>query len=211
MPYTPKYTTVNNIRLKLASRLNIISTPVPDDEFYPGINTRPAQSIVDSNLLELVLEEKESFLDMILDQIYVLPLRNSHPILREIVDNWVIAELMKIYYQGVGLSNVSNEIGNLANDLLARANYLVGTLCAGRDVFLPINHPNDNPVKRPLPFILKGEIQKPPEALVIGNTILHDVHDRNSSVRHMGIDFGDEIPHMKTAYSGRARGAMEPL
>lgn len=206
MPYNPKYTTLNSIQLKLAHRLNInpTNTPVPEDEFFPGINTRPAQNIVDKDLLELILEEKESFLDMILSQAYELPLKNQHPILREIIDNWVIAELMKIHFQGVGLANVSGDIQNTANDLIARGNYLVATLMVGRNIFLPIPMPSDSDFNPPIPFILPGETQVPPETLVKKESIIMGMKTRNSSKEHMNIEWGYEAPNLS---ENRAKGA----
>ncbi len=69
----------------------------------PGIASRPAQNIVDLELLSDVLEEKESILDHVLNHAYELPLKNRHPILRRIVDNLVIADLMRLYFQEVGI------------------------------------------------------------------------------------------------------------
>lgn len=173
--------------------------------------TRPTQNLVDEDLLDLILEEKESFLNMVLDQAYELPLKNSHPILREIIDNWVIAELLKVYYHGVGLSNVSSDISQTATDLNARANYLLATIMVGRDIYLPVPMPNDSPMKRPIPFILKGETQKPPETLVIRESIIMGASTRNSS-EEMGIDWGYETPMLSDNLNrqSRARGAMRP-
>lgn len=205
--YTPKYTTYDSIRLKLNSRLSIdLSGTTPPDEWYPGINTRPAQNLVKDDLLYLVAEEKESFIDSILIHAYELPLRNRHPILREIADNLIIAELMRIYYQGIGLSNVSADINNMANDMVYKAYQLLGGIVAGRNVALPIPPPKGDGLHQPMAYILQGEIQKPPEALLIAQPMYSAPITRHSSRRHMDIDW-DEVPRNDAI---RAKGGMTP-
>lgn len=207
-PYTPKYTNYQSIRLKLNSRLNLdLSSTTNPDDWYPGLNTRPAQNVVKDDLLFLVAEEKESFIDSVLIHAYELPLKNSHPILREIADNLIIAELMRIYYQGIGLSNVAADINNAANDMVYKAYQLLGGIVAGRNIALPIPPPKGDGLHSPMAYILPGEIQKPPEALLIAQPMFSAPVTRHSSTRHMDIEWEYEAPRNNVI---RARGGMTP-
>ena len=89
MPYTPKYTTTEKVGRKLKGRLSLQDTEIFDT----------TQS-VDEFLLLDILEEQEYTLDLTLRQVYILPLRNSHPILRRIVDNLCVSELLSIHFLG---------------------------------------------------------------------------------------------------------------
>lgn len=203
--HTLKYTTYNSIKLKLNTRLNLDTSGTNNpDEWYPGINTRPAQNLVKDELLYLVAEEKESFIDSVLIHAYELPLKHSHPILREIADNLIIAELMRIYFQGVGLSNVSADISNMANDMVYKAYQLLGGIVAGRNVALPIPPHHGDSMHQPMAYILQGEIQKPPESLLIAQPMYSAPITRHSASKHMDIDW-EEVPRNNAI---RARGGM---
>jgi hypothetical protein len=182
----------------------------------PGIASRPAQNIVDLELLSDVLEEKESILDHVLNHAYELPLKNRHPILRRIVDNLVIADLMRLYFQGVGINSVSADINNTAMSLDQEAYTLLGGIMAGRTVVLPNGQLLQNePLNRPSAYILKGEVMKTSETLPIMGGIM-GVKTRYSSYDHMGIDWDVETPPLTDNLvfndnKTRAKGALRPL
>ncbi|MFN7161359.1 MAG: hypothetical protein ACK4NC_07220 [Candidatus Gracilibacteria bacterium] len=163
--------------------------------------------MVNPELLYLVAEEKENFIDTILIHAYELPLKNSHPILREIADNLIIAELMRVYYQGVGLSNVTGDVNNMANDMVYKAYQLLGGIVAGRNVALPVPPPRGDGMHQPMAYILQGEVQKPPEALLIAQPMYSAPVTRHSSTKHMGIEWEYEAPRNDRV---RARGGMLP-
>ena len=64
MPYTPKYTATEKVGRKLKGRLSLQDTEIFDT----------TQS-VDEFLLLDVIEEQEYIFDLIIGQVYVLPLR----------------------------------------------------------------------------------------------------------------------------------------
>lgn len=76
------YASLESIQRKLNNRLKIDS-----GEFYPVQE-------VDSDLITDVIEEKESYVDLYLAQVYEMPLKNRQPVVKTIVENLVMAKLI---------------------------------------------------------------------------------------------------------------------
>jgi hypothetical protein len=133
MAYRFKYTSLDNLTRKLRGRLNIGE----DDALTIYPNDTPGQT-VDSQLIEIVAEQKEIYLDYILNQIYVLPLLNRHPILEDIVDSLVISDLLLIHFQGSGgYGGLSADISQQGDILKTHANTLLGMLAVGPNLQIP--------------------------------------------------------------------------
>jgi len=125
------YTTLDNISRKLVGRLNLVK---PDlSTLYPTDN--PTQS-VDPDLVESLVSEQEYYLDLVLGQIYNLPLANKHPILTTIIDSLVISELMLVHFLGVtaGLGADTSGYGLSHQN---KANTLLNQLTAGFNIVIP--------------------------------------------------------------------------
>lgn len=109
-----KYATIDGISRKLKGRLKI---PNDDTILYPTDN--PGQ-IVDEDLISLLIEETEEFVDYRLNAIYELPLLNEHPIVRNIVESLVISDLITIHFTGVG-GGISGDNSRQGDALKERA------------------------------------------------------------------------------------------
>lgn len=169
-----KYTTFEKLERKLRGRLKIVE--IQDNPLYPSTSL---QQEVDPDLVEDVIEEQENFLDLILEQIYILPLKNNHPILTDIINNLVMAEILKVHFQGQGLANVGSDLSGLARDTKMEAYNKLAMLTVGYQVFIP----NQQIIIKPQgmteyrKIVLQGESLRiaPPEKVPINNeTILID-------------------------------------
>jgi hypothetical protein len=135
-----KYANLPRLKRKLKARLNISDTDNNDsqnslNELYPS---EPLGITVDPDLVNDVIEEQENFLDLILGQIYVLPLVNSHPILADIITDLVISELMQVHFLGMGFGNInSGDISGTANNSKQDAYFKINMLTAGLNIFIP--------------------------------------------------------------------------
>jgi hypothetical protein len=106
---------------------------------FPGVSDSATQMPVDTAFIELTIEEQEELLDLILIQIYKLPLINEHLILGKIVDNYTIVAVLAYSFQGVGLSALlGGDVGNYSSTLQTEANYLLACLTAGRNLTMPM-------------------------------------------------------------------------
>lgn len=169
-----KYTTFEKLERKLRGRLKIVE--IQDNPLYPSTSL---QQEVDPDLVEDVIEEQENLLDLILEQIYILPLKNNHPILTDIVNNLVMAEILKVHFQGQGLANIGSDLSGLARDTKMEAYNKLAMLTVGYQVFIP----NQQMIVKPQgmteyrKIVLQGESLRinPPEKIPINNeTILID-------------------------------------
>jgi len=169
-----KYTTFEKLERKLRGRLKIVE--ISENPLYPSTSL---QQEVDPDLVEDVIEEQENLLDLILEQIYILPLKNNHPILTDIVNNLVMAEIIKVHFQGQGLANIGSDLSGLARDTKMEAYNKLAMLTVGYQVFIP----NQQMIVKPQgmteyrKIVLQGESLRiaPPEKVPINNeTVLVD-------------------------------------
>jgi hypothetical protein len=123
--YTPKYTTLENLGRKLRGRLSL-----NDTEIFDTTNS------VDEFLLLDVIEEQEYTVDLILNQVYVLPLKRSHPIIRKIVDNLCIAELLSIHFVGQSFG-IGTDFSGLGATAKQAAYQDLNALTIGLNIALP--------------------------------------------------------------------------
>jgi len=90
------YTNVDNIKLRLTGRLNVNSPTM----ILGGGSPFLGGQTVNADLINLVAEEVEEFLNSLLNMIYVMPLALPHSVLNGICEKLVISELMTTYFQG---------------------------------------------------------------------------------------------------------------
>lgn len=112
--YKYQYTTTNSIMRKLRSRLRITQGGSNIYNTTNWINLG-----VDEDLVHQIILEQEDFLNMYLQMVYTLPLKNTHYILTKCIDGLVISELMKIHStSGAETSDPSGYGGGLKQDSL---------------------------------------------------------------------------------------------
>jgi hypothetical protein len=153
--YIPKYATEHGIQRKLRGRLNIRL-----DDAVPSLYEVSVPSMhIDKDLFYEVIEEQEYLLDLILNQIYELPLSNRHPILKEIVEGLVISELIKIHFQGQSTPSIGADLSGINLETKTHAYNLIQMITAGHNIYIPGVPPVQNMpgVAIPQPLRLPGE------------------------------------------------------
>jgi hypothetical protein len=119
MTYTPLYANIESISRKLKGRLKI---DIVDTEFFPVETT-------DENLILDIIEEKESYINSILNEIYTLPLTQKQPIIKSLVEDLVMADLLQ--YSFVNNNASSQDLSNLSSSLLQRTADIIDKLTIG--------------------------------------------------------------------------------
>ncbi len=158
MSYSAIYCTKAGIARKLRGRLNI-----QIDEYTPALYEKSLPSqVVDNELLDSIIEQTEEFLNLILEQIYELPLNNSHTIIRNIVESLVCSELLRVHFQGQGISQLAGDLSGTGTDTKQYAYGLLQMLTAGMNIHIPGMPPIQgvSGMVQPQPIFLKGETRK---------------------------------------------------
>jgi len=119
------YASIDRLRRKLNARLKL---DVSQTEFYPV-------SVVDDLLLTDIIDEKESYVDLYLGMIYVLPLSREQPVVVHIVEDLVMSELVQ--YEYVNTQTASQDLTNFATMCKKRAYNMLYQLLAGSNVPIP--------------------------------------------------------------------------
>jgi hypothetical protein len=192
-----KYTSVESISRKLIGRLNLQG----EDGLALQFPDNPTQ-LVDPLLVEEVIEESESLLDRVLEQIYELPLQNKHPILKTIIDGLVVSDMILIHFSGVQWGTGADLSGyGLSHQ--TKSYQLINALTAGMNIVLPMQvpvtptYPGMIPQRR---LELPGEVlvtRTPAKILVNNQTIVKrlDNGDRSDYITEQDLSnnpFSDE-------------------
>jgi len=119
------YASIDRLRRKLNARLKL---DVSQTDFYPV-------SVVDDILLTDIIDEKESYVDLYLGMIYVLPLSREQPVVVHIVEDLVMSELVQ--YEYVNTQTASQDLTNFATMCKKRAYNMLYQLLAGSNVPIP--------------------------------------------------------------------------
>ncbi len=157
MTYTPIYVTKEAIAEKLRYRLPIRPSSITDPIYQQNPTSIPVSDV----LVDIVIEQKENFVNLILQQIYELPLNNQQPIVTDIVESLVIAELLRIHFQGQGISQLGGDLAGTGSDLKLYAYGLLQMLTAGMNIYIPGQPPvPEIPGKPPQPIVLVNEVRR---------------------------------------------------
>lgn len=175
-----KYTTPEKIARKLRARLSLMDA-TNNPLVYPTTNITVG---VDNEQIELIAEEKENFVDYILDQIYETPLTNNHPILADIIEGLTIADLIKISFQAQPIPSDS-----FGTEMKTEAYLKLNMLVSGFNIQIPglpqvQSYPGMIPARR---IVLKGETirDRSPEQVIINNQFF--LNNRTSQTDTFGF------------------------
>ena len=116
-----KYVNINSISRKLKGRLKLNNT----DEFYPV-------ELVEEDLINDVVEETETYVDLILSQLYELPLKGAQPVIKNVVEYLVMAELLDY-----NTSSTGSELRELSSTFRKKALDILFQLTVGTNVVIP--------------------------------------------------------------------------
>lgn len=166
-----KYINIDNLTRKLKGRLSLI-----EDESTPIYGEQIPDQKVDIELVYTIAEQKENFLELILDQIYLMPLKNKHPIIEDIIESLALSELIRIHFQGAGFASLGIDLSGAGADTRTHANNLLAMLTSGFNLYIPGVPTNTefsgNPHYRRL--VLRGEIlrSEKPEQIIINSEFI---------------------------------------
>lgn len=129
-----KYTTIDRIEIQLRGRLSIKvdNTAVPK---YLGESVNQVE--VDPDLLTLTIDTQEDFIDEILAQIYVLPLKYSHGIITRCIEFFVISDLLQYHYNVDAYTDNGDK--GLVRSYRTEAWRIIQSLTYGLNIPLPNN------------------------------------------------------------------------
>jgi hypothetical protein len=165
MTYIARYADRDAIARKLKGRLKV---DIVDTEFFP-VET------VDEDLIDDILEEKENYVDLILGNIYTLPLTHPQPIIRTLVENLVMADLLQFNY--VNTVSNSQDLSNLAGVLQQKAEEILDRLTIGTRINPLPNGEID--VSRSLKLGGETLVKELPPTSIVNNDIFVDKLDIN--------------------------------
>ena len=164
-----QYTTVEDIARRLRGRLNISETLPTDANITQalGYGNVVAGNTVDPELITQIADEKEAYIDLILSQIYVTPLRLTSTItfniLRDISESLTISSLIQVHFEGTSPVLQASDASQASMDLRRHGEYLLQALSAGHNIWIPTAPPLDQstPQGQRQPLRLPGEVLLP--------------------------------------------------
>jgi hypothetical protein len=181
MQYVPRYTTVEVMADKLRGRI-----PFGSSQHIGG-------KAADLDSVARILSQVEETLDLVLGQIYELPLARPHGILADIVESWAAGRLLGESFQT--MPGEASDPSNSSMNFVTHAGYLMLALTAGHNIAIPIPGmpPQQNipGISTPQPIFLEGETPRraPPDTVNRNVTVLGIRKSLQNPLP--GIDFGD--------------------
>lgn len=178
-----KYTTVESIARRLRGRLQIENQPPIDAALTNalGYGSVVAGHTVDPQLIVEISELEESKIDLILSQIYVTPLCLTNEITRNILKDLseclTISSLIQVHFEGTNPVLQASDISQASMDLARKAHYMLQSLTAGHNIWIPTNPAMDQSTQQGQrqPLRLPGE-------KLLGQNSLPDTITRNYTV-----------------------------
>lgn len=187
-----QYTTVDDIARRLRGRL-IISETIPEDANITqalGYGNVVAGNTVDPELVTQIADQKDSYIDLILGQVYKMPLKLTSSvtfnILKDISESLTISSLIQVHFEGTSPVIQASDSGQASMDLRRHGEFLLQSIVAGRNIWIPTTPIVDQstPQGQRQPLRLPGEVLLP-------MSDLPDTITRNFSVSGK-IDVDDE-------------------
>lgn len=160
-----KYTTVEDIARRLRGRLNIENQPPIDSALTNvlGYGTVVAGNTVDNDLIAQLADEREAYIDLILSQIYYMPLQLTNPItaniIRDISESLTISSLIQVHFEGTNPVLQASDVSQASMDLRRHGEYLLQAIAAGHNIWIPTAPPLDQSTQQGQrqPLRLPGE------------------------------------------------------
>jgi hypothetical protein len=158
-----QYTNNEKLARKLRGRLNIVSQPSIDT--FEGYGDAVGSQTIDNDLIVLILDETESYIDLVLSQIYKVPLTLSNSvtinIMADITESICISKLLQIHFEGTNPISGAADISGAAMDLRKHGETLLTAISAGHNFYSATMPPAANKmynVPEVQPLVLPGEI-----------------------------------------------------
>lgn len=175
-----RYTNTESIARRLRGRLQIENQPAIDAALTNaiGYGSVVAGNTVDPQLIVELAEQKESYIDLILGQIYVVPLSlkndTTRNILKDLSECLTISSLIQVHFEGTNPVLQASDVSQASMDLRRNAEYLLQALTAGHNIWIPTSPPIDQSTQQGQrqPLRLPGEV-------LLGSDQLPDTITRN--------------------------------
>ncbi len=202
MSYKFLYTNIEAINRRLGNRLQLTDAAT--------LPLGMGKQSVDTELVEQVAEQVEDSINYVLAQIYQLPLQNRHPVLAEIAEKLICAELYSTFFQATQVPELGGDAGyggKLRKEAMDRLQFLA----YGYNVYIPGVPPVvPMPGMTPQPVVLPGErlAYQQPDTITRNVTV--------TSSRKFDGDKGAEIiwssnPRFPVGKPPRAMGSENPF
>ena len=216
-----RYTTVDNIARRLRGRLQIDTAPPVDTNLGTvlGYGQTVAGNTVDNALITQIADEKEAYIDLILSQIYVMPLQLSSyitvNILQDISECLTISGIIQVHFEGTSPVLQASDISQASMDLRRNGEYLLQSIAVSHNIWIPTTPPADQST-------LQGQRQplRLPGERLLAQADLPDTITRNYTVSGVStakttntgpryFEDNDDCPCDSFSKRGRAYG-QEP-
>lgn len=142
-----KYTTYEDLSRRLRGRLNVPGYPETTDFNNQAVNaligygSSASDQSVDLLLIDQLGASNESYIDLILSQLYRYPLRLTSDvtvnILKDISECLIISSLIAVAFEGQSSIIPAADISQTGSDLRRQAEFRLAQLTAGTGVFIP--------------------------------------------------------------------------
>lgn len=146
-----KYTTYERLARKLRGRLHLGEDIIQDSEINNPINAlyayKPAASdtALDMRLVDDIGEQQEDFIDLVLGQLYQVPLRLTSSVTRSIVgsisEGYILAALLAVSFQGTSTIIQAADSAGSSMDWKREAEFKLMMLTAGENIWFPSSIP----------------------------------------------------------------------
>jgi hypothetical protein len=189
-----KYTTIEIIAKKLEGRLrfNLESSTSPVNAI--------GSKVVDRQLVEeIIAPEVEEYVDMVIGQVYQLPLINEHFVIRDIATSLILDRITQIHFQGQP-GQEAVDISLFAANNKNHALSLLQAITAGHNIYFGNTPPSQTipGAITPQPIVLVGEKARTtglPDTITRNQTV---IGGRKLTPATLGIDWGGK----PTAHDG---------
>jgi hypothetical protein len=145
----PKYTDYESLSRRLRGRLNVPGFPESTD--FGATNTAVnallgyGQSATDQSIDLLLIDQlagtQESYIDLILSQLYKYPLQLTSEVtvqvLKDISECLIISSLIAVAFEGQSSIIPAADISQSASDLRRQGEFRLAQLTAGTNIFIP--------------------------------------------------------------------------
>jgi hypothetical protein len=184
-----KYTDYDSLSRRLRGRLNIPGFPEEKDfgtdntavNALLGYGQSASDQSVDLLLIDQLGATQESYIDLILSQLYRFPLQLTSDvtvqILKDISECLIISSLIAVAFEGQSSIIPAADISQTGSDLRRQAEFRLAQLTAGSGVFIP------NSLQSPQPQVNQPQAQmlRLPGEILLGQSERPDDISRNYS------------------------------
>jgi hypothetical protein len=216
----PRYTSYDKLAKKLRGRLNL-GTGLPENSeinntlnSLVAYNPSASSQTVDLELINDIAAQEESFIDLILSQLYILPFRFTSEVTVNIIgsisESFILSSLLSIHFQGTSPGIIASDLSQATTDWRRAGDMRLQMLIAGENIYYPSSQqvpPQNVNVPQQSAMVLPGEIR-------LGAGSRPDLLSRNYSfvskrnTQSGGNFFNDRCSGCQTRPDGTSLGSI---